>query len=256
MPVEIVNADGNGDVVLICEHSGKLIPRALDGLGLDPEVRSSHVAWDPGAEPVARQMAALLDAPLVLQRFSRLVYDCNRPPDAESAIPARSEVFDIPGNAALTAAERRLRTDALYRPFRKDVAALLDRRTQQGKASAVVTIHSFTPVYFGKPREVELGFLHDTDSALADAMLVAASAWLDLTVRRNQPYGPEDGVTHTLQVDGIARGLPNVMIEIRNDLIQTPDQQAVIAARLAELVGISLTRLPMNQGLRGYGTAG
>jgi len=255
-PVEIVNADGNGDVVLISEHAGKLIPRTLDGLGVDPEVRSSHVAWDPGAEPVARHMAALLDAPLVLQRFSRLVYDCNRPPDAESAIPARSELFDIPGNAALSDAERRLRTNALYRPFRKHVAALLDRRTQQGKSSAVVTIHSFTPVYFGKPREVELGLLHDADSALADAMLVAASGWQDLVVRRNQPYGPEDGVTHTLQVDAVARGLLNVMIEIRNDLIETPDQQAAMAARLADLVGISLMRLPMNQGLRDYGTAG
>lgn len=255
-PVEIVNADGMSDVVLICEHAGRLIPRALQSLGLDPDVLSSHVAWDPGAAPVAREMAAILDAPLVLQRFSRLVYDCNRPPDAESAIPARSELFDIPGNAGLTEAERRERTDALYRPFRRAVATLLDRRQQHGQTSAFVTIHSFTLVYFGKPREVELGLLHDIDSTLADAMLEAASNWQDLIVRRNEPYGPEDGVTHTLQVDAIARGLPNVMIEIRNDLIQASDQQAAMATRLAELVSSGLTQLPMQEAPPDYGTTG
>lgn len=255
-PVEIVNADGMSDVVLICEHAGRLIPRALQSLGLDPDVLSSHVAWDPGAAPVAREMAAILDAPLVLQRFSRLVYDCNRPPDAESAIPLRSELFDIPGNAGLTEAERRERTDALYRPFRREVAALLDQRTRKGKTSAFVTIHSFTPVYFGKPRKAELGLLHDVDSTLADAMLETASDWQDLIVRRNEPYGPEDGVTHTLQVDAIARGLPNVMIEIRNDLIRTPGQQTTMATRLAELVSSGLTRLPMQGAPPDYGTTG
>ncbi len=242
-PVETVNPDGAGDVILICEHAGNLVPHSLNGLGLDQKVLESHAAWDPGAAPVARLMADMLDAPLVLQRFSRLVYDCNRPPDAESAMPAKSEIFDIPGNAGLTDAAREARTEALYRPFRAGVAAVLDRLTAIGKTPAVVTIHSFTPIFHGQRRSVELGLLHDVDARLTDAMLAASADWPDLDIRRNEPYGPEDGVTHTLQVDAVARGLPNVMIEVRNDLIATAHQQSAMAARLAGLVGEGLDRL-------------
>jgi len=253
--VEVVNPEGTGDVVLICEHAGNLVPRSLDNLGLDQETLSAHIAWDPGAAPVARLMADLLNAPLILQRFSRLVYDCNRPPDAESAMPAKSEIFDIPGNVDLTETARRMRTDAIYRPFRKAVASLLDQKMRIGTAPAVVTIHSFTPVYFGRKRQVELGFLHDIDTGLTDSMLEAATEWKDLAIRRNEPYGREDGVTHTLQVDAIARGLPNVMIEIRNDLIRTPDQQSAMATRLAALVCEGLRRLPAIEAPRDRGTA-
>ena len=243
-PVEVIDAEGAADVVLICEHASNRVPRSLNALGLDPAVLESHVAWDPGAAPVARLMAEALAAPLVLQRFSRLVYDCNRPPDAASAMPARSEIFDIPGNAGLDRAARMARVEGLYRPFRKSVAAMIDRHMRRGATPAVVTIHSFTPVFHGRPRSVGLGFLHDTDARLADALLGLCGDATDLQIRRNEPYGPEDGVTHTLQVDAIARGLPNVMIEIRNDLIATPDQQAAMATRLAGLIRRALGRLP------------
>ena len=252
-PVEVVNPDGAGDIVLICEHAGNLIPHSLNALGLDQDVLESHVAWDPGAAPVARSMAALLDAPLVLQRFSRLVYDCNRPPDAEGAMPARSEVFDIPGNIRLSDAARAARVDAVYRPFRASTATILDRMVEAGKTPAVVTIHSFTPVFHGKPRTVELGLLHDADTRLTDAMLEASADWPDLDIRRNEPYGPGDGVTHTLRVDAIARGLPNVMIEVRSDLIAEPRQQSAMAARLAGLVREGLGRMPSIETPRNLG---
>ncbi|MGI9419884.1 MAG: N-formylglutamate amidohydrolase [Geminicoccaceae bacterium] len=235
-PVEVIDGAAGADVILICEHASSLVPASLNALGLDQDALESHVAWDPGAAEVARRLARSLEAPLILQRFSRLVYDCNRPPDAESAMPAQSEMFDIPGNVGLDEAARSARVAALYLPFRESVAELLDRQIGQGAAPAVVTIHSFTPVFHGRRRSVELGILHDADARLADAMLEASADWPDLEIRRNEPYGPEDGVTHTLQVDAIPRGLANVMIEIRNDLIATAEQQTAMAARLAGLI--------------------
>ena len=243
-PVEIVNPDGAGDVVLICEHAGNLVPRSLKDLGVGRDVLESHVAWDPGAAEVARLMADVLDSPLILQRFSRLVYDCNRPPDAESAMPARSEIFDIPGNACLSDAARRTRTEAIYRPFRESVASVLDRAAALGKTPAVVTVHSFTPIFHGERRTVDLGLLHGPDAALVDAMLDVSATWPDLDIRRNEPYGPADGVTHTLEVDAVARGLANVMIEIRNDLIAGHGQQSAMATRLAALVTEGMRQLP------------
>lgn len=235
-PVETVNPNGSADVVLICEHAANRIPKALQGLGIDPETHRSHVAWDPGAAEVARAMAEQLDAPLFLQRFSRLVYDCNRPVFADSAVPAVSERYSIPGNNGLDSAARADRQAAIYLPFRDRVAALVRGRIDAGRPPMIVTVHTFTPVFQGTQRTTELGVLHDADARLADAVLALLTADSALQVRRNDPYGPEDGVTHTLKVQALGHGLPNVMFEIRSDLVADAQAQRAFAERLSRTV--------------------
>jgi len=238
-PAVLLNAGGRAPVVLVCEHASHFIPPEFAGLGLSAEGQLSHVAWDPGASAVARMFSAALDAPLVESAISRLVYDCNRPPDAADAMPARSETFDVPGNVGLTADDRACRAALYYAPFRDLLAATLDAAAQP----VLVTVHSFTPLYFGKPRDVGLGILHDSDSRLADAMLPLAAAHTDVVVARNQPYGPDDGVTHTLQQHGLTRGAPNVMLELRNDLIATAPQQRAMARALTGMLAAALADL-------------
>ncbi len=212
-----VNPEGAHPVLLVCEHASRAIPPEFGDLGLSTEALESHIAWDPGALTVALALSDALDASLVYASASRLIYDCNRPPKAPDAMPAKSEATVIPGNAALSEADRQARVDAYYRPFED-----LLEKTVAAKAGppVIVTIHSFTPVYLGRPRAVEIGILHDTDARLADAMLREPSRF---TVERNQPYGPDDGVTHTLRRHALPGGLLNVMIEIRNDLLETPE---------------------------------
>jgi predicted N-formylglutamate amidohydrolase len=233
----IVNPDGGSPVVLVCEHASRFIPPAMADLGLDETAKTSHAAWDIGAESLARHLAGLLDAPLVMSNVSRLVYDCNRPPDSNAAIPERSEVIEVPGNRNLDRAARAARIREIYRPFR----ALL-RKTLQDRADpepVLVTIHSFTPVYFGVPRQVELGLLHDADARLAAAMADAASGCTKLKTALNEPYGQADGVTHTLKL-ALPRGLLNVMIEVRNDFLGNEHAIANISRELAELVETGL----------------
>lgn len=209
--------------LILCEHASNRFPAAFGDLGLNDEAKASHAAWDPGALALASDMARHLGAPLVAANVSRLIYDCNRPPEAADAMPAKSERFDIPGNRDLTPADRTDRATAIYEPFSAEVARVLDLARPQ----ALVTIHTFTPVYHGRPREVEIGILHDSDDRLANHLL-AATAGGPWNVLRNQPYGPDDGVTHTLRRHGLSRGLANVMIEVRNDLVAS-------AAGLAEI---------------------
>lgn len=240
-PVAEINVRGRSDVLLVCEHASRLLPARLGSLGLAADVLDQHVAWDPGALAVATRMSAELDAALIYQNFSRLAYDCNRPPEALDAMPARSEIYDIPGNAGLSAADRQARTEAIYLPFRAALARRIAERKAQARETVLVTIHSFTPVYHGVRREVEIGILHDRDSRLADQMLKRAEASSRYQVRRNEPYGPADGVTHTLREHGLANGLLNVMIEVRNDLIRDEAGQEVMAGFLAGLIRESLT---------------
>ena len=233
---DVMNADGAADLVLVCEHASPFIPPQFNDLGLAPEGRQSHVAWDPGAAAVAQTMARRLDAPLVYSCVSRLVYDCNRPPDAPDAMPEKSEKFEVPGNRGLTPSARAARTETYYHPFRSLLARLLAGK----KTAALVTVHSFTPVYLGVPRPVEIGVLHDSDSRLADAMLGTAADHGGHDVRRNAPYGPEHGVTHTLREHALPDGRLNVMLEIRNDLIASRSAQEDMGAYLSDWVAKAL----------------
>jgi predicted N-formylglutamate amidohydrolase len=239
-PVAVDNAAGRGEVLLVCEHASRRLPERYGDLGLSADALASHIAWDPGALAVSRLMSKSLDATLIHQRFSRLIYDCNRPPDSPAAIRDVSEIFRIPGNENLSEAEKSRRTTALYLPFHGRIREEIAARRARGLQTVLVTIHSFTPVYFGRERPVEIGVLHDTDSRLADWMLQAASDTHLYRVERNEPYGPADGVTHTLEVHALPAGLLNVMIEIRNDLITDETGQGVVAGFLTGLLRESL----------------
>jgi len=246
-PARIENPDAPGRAVVICEHASNRFPEAFGTLGLTASQRRAHIAWDPGALGLARELARALDSPLVSAPLSRLIHDCNRPPDAAGAMAARSEVHDIPGNAALSAAARLERVDAVYRPFHDGLRALILRRMTLGLAPVLVTIHSFAPVFHGKPRSVQFGVIHDADRRLADAVMVAAKA-LSLETRLNQPYSAAEGVTHTLALQATPYGLPNVMLEVRNDLIATPDAENQIATLLAPVLAEAIAALTPQSG--------
>lgn len=247
--VTVRSGQADCPVLIVCEHASNRIPDHLDRLGLSDAQLQSHIAWDPGALGVSRALAEILGAPLVNGEISRLVYDCNRPPDAHDAMPVRSEIHDIPGNADLNGAKlnganlnqaaRNERVEQVYVPFRDTLAQVI---TDQ-RPALMVTVHSFTPVYRGTPRAVELGILHGSDARFAKAMLHDTPRDLACDVRLNEPYAAADGVAHTLDLHGAGNGILNVMLEIRNDLIATPKTQQSWADRLAPWLTGTLDRL-------------
>ncbi len=237
------NRESRGPFLVVCEHASNRFPAAFGTLGLPPEAQAAHIAWDPGALGVARRLAELLDAPLVAAGVSRLVYDLNRPPHAPGAMAARSEHYEIPGNASLPEAERLRRTEAIYLPFHAALRAEIARRLARGQAPVLVTIHSFTPLWFGQPRAVEFGVIHDAEPAFARAVLAEAKARSGLDCRLNEPYSAADGVTHTLRLHATPYGLANVMLEVRNDLIADPAAEAAMAERLAPVLAAALAAI-------------
>lgn len=239
--VDIFGPSVWGNTLVVCEHASNHIPAFLCGADVDEALCLSHVAWDPGAYELAVELTKLMNARLVYGKISRLVYDCNRPPEAGDAIPAQSEIYRIPFNQNLNTEERQARVDCVYEPFRHR----LNREIQSNRAAlkAMVTVHSFTPVYHGKKRGVEVGILHGADARLADAMMSTIPENCALDVRLNEPYGVQDGVTHTLDLHGAGNGLASVMIEIRNDLISTRADQEKMAQLLAPWIRTAQTHL-------------
>ena len=247
---ELHNEKGQSPIVLVCEHASNCVPTQLKNLGLSLCQLETHVAWDPGAATLARKLSDAFDAPLVEARFSRLVYDCNRPPDAPSAMPSDTEVCPIPGNAKITHAGRAARTREIYEPFHMAVAKTLDRQRSAGRAPVLVTVHSFTPVFHGKARDVEIGLLHGQDNRLTQAMLETIKD-APYVVRSNEPYGPTDGVLHSIEKHLTSNSMPYVMIEIRNDLLAIDDGISDIFALLSRSISHAVTslglHLPLNK---------
>ncbi|MEJ6393006.1 N-formylglutamate amidohydrolase [Gymnodinialimonas sp. 2305UL16-5] len=216
------------DVLLVCEHASAFIPPVLNDLNLSEAARYSHAAWDIGAHDLATALADQMSAPLILGAISRLVYDCNRPPEAADSIPAQSEVFAVPGNADLTSSGRAARARRIHDPFHATVAKAL----QTGQpTTCLVTIHSFTPIYHGQMRDLDIGYIFEGDDRLATAVLAQTLRRGAHKAALNEPYCGADGVTHTLKLH--AQDRPHVMIEVRNDLIDTPAKAARIAKDLA-----------------------
>jgi len=234
------NATGKAGVVLVCEHASNALAGPWGDLGLDVSMMQEHIAWDPGALGLARGLAARMarhcgGAVLVHAPLSRLIYDLNRAPDLPGAIPARSEIHDIPGNARLSAAARVARTSALYAPFHATLIAELAGQMAQGRRPVLITVHSFTPVYAGLRREVEFGVIHDADATLA-RVIVQHAQGSGLVTRLNEPYSAADHVTHTLRLHATPYGLANAMLEVRNDLIVDAAAQDAMARRLAPIL--------------------
>jgi len=230
-PVEIVNADGAGSAVLVCDHASNRVPKRLGTIGLNALQLADHIGWDPGAADVARRLSTRLDAPLVLSGYSRLVIDCNRPLRSAQSIAEQSGGVPVPGNCGLSAKEREARVNALFRPYHDAISRLLDSRSR--RPTLLLSIHSFTPVLNDLSRPWHVGVSHGRDRRLAALMLGALVRDGDYRVGDNEPYPIEDDVDYTIPVHGEGRGLPSVMIEIRQDGIQTAEGIAAWAARLA-----------------------
>jgi len=246
--VEISNPEGSGAALILCEHASNHFPAQFGNLGMQAADQDSHAAWDPGARAIALHLSQMLDAPMVASRVSRLVYDCNRPPEAASAMPEKSELIEVPGNRNLTDEQRQKRVTEVYRPFCDAVSDVIKARQDAGLQTVLITVHSFTSIYFGEQRSVEIGILHDDDTSMADAMLANAPSLSHRRVERNQPYGPQHGVTHSLQLHGITNGLANVMLEVRNDLLRSPDDETAMAEELLVLIRPALATLAQQGG--------
>ncbi len=209
---------GTSDFFLTADHAGRLIPRRLGTLG------------------VTEALSELLDAPAVLQAYSRLVIDCNRQPGMETSIPVISEHTVVPGNENLGADEREARRREIFAPYHDRIAGLLARRKTAGRRTVLVAMHSFTPVFKGEARAVEIGILYNRDARMAHMMLELLRAEGDLVVGDNAPYAITDTSDYTAPVHAEAQGMPHVEIEIRQDLIAEPAGQQNWARRLARLL--------------------
>ena len=236
-PVAVLREAGRSPFLLIADHAGQAVPAALGRLGLPQAELDRHIGWDIGIAGTTARLAELLDACAILQAYSRLVIDCNRPLDAPGSIVARSDGTDVPGNAALDADAREGRIWEIFAPYHARIEAELDRRARERRPTILVAMHSFTPSMAGSDRPWHAGVLYQRDPRFSHALRDALRAEGDLVVGDNQPYRVSDATDYAIPVHAERRGLPHVELEIRQDLIADAAGQQAWAERLARLFG-------------------
>ncbi len=242
--VAVVRPEGTSQFLLVCDHAGNRIPRRLGGLGLSEADLRRHIAWDVGAATMAHRVCERLDAPLVLQNYSRLVIDCNRNPEVESAMPLVSETTEIPGNRGLDPRQAAARIAEIFRPYHDCITRMMDARQAAGRATILIALHSFTPYYEGRgARPWHIGILYNRDDRLPRILLELLGAEPDLTVGDNEPYRISDATDYTIPVHGEGRGVVHVKIEVRHDRIESAQGQADWAARLCHFLERASERL-------------
>jgi predicted N-formylglutamate amidohydrolase len=243
--VEEIEPAGSTRILLLCDHATNIVPPEVAGgdLGLPPEEMQRHIAYDIGARGVTLELARLLAAPAILTRFSRLVIDPNRGEDDPTLVMRLYDGTIIPANRAVRPAEVRRRLEAYHRPYHRAVERRLDHMIAAGREPAIVAIHSFTPRLKGrKPRPWQIGVLWHHDGRIA-LPLMARLRGEGLCVGDNEPYsGQLEG--DSMSRHGTGRALPHVLIEIRQDLIATAEQQRLWAERLAPILAEVIEETP------------
>jgi predicted N-formylglutamate amidohydrolase len=219
--------------VLLCEHASNHMPQEYEKLGLAAADLRRHIAWDIGAAAVTRGLADRLGATAFLGTYSRLLIDLNRPLAAPSSIVRHSEDTPIPGNLAVGPIDVARRAERIFWPFHRAITDHLDRRRDGGRPTRLVTIHSFTPVYLGVPRPWDAGILYEGGVDFGQQLITRLRA-AGLRVDANVPYRTDRAEDFAIPIHGDDRGIPAVLVEIRNDLVAGDDDATLWAHRLAE----------------------
>lgn len=223
--VRVENPKGAGKCVIVCDHASNRIPKALGTLGLSPANLKKHIAWDPGTEDIGLHLSKALDAPAIISGYSRLVTDLNRGHDSEECMRDVSDKIKIPGNVALTPTEKTQRLDEIFWPYHRQVDLTLRRYLERGVAPVLLSIHSFTPKMDGQRRPWQLGILWNKEEELALALIARLRRDNPgLKVGENEPYSlkSENFTKNTISTHAESRGLPYVIVEFRQDLVNTP----------------------------------
>ena len=220
--VEVLNSGAAARYVLNCDHASRAIPDGYGRLGLDAASLDCHIAWDIGAGALVRRLSASLDAAAVLAGVSRLVIDCNRALDSPSSIVSESDGVRVPGNAGVDAAEAEARAARYFWPYHRAVDDAIEAVSRRGVVPALIAVHSFTPEMGGSARPWHIGILWNRDARLARRMIDFLAAEAAIVVGENEPYSGRGDAGFSIHHHGERRGIPNILIEVRQDLIAAP----------------------------------
>jgi predicted N-formylglutamate amidohydrolase len=240
------NPDSENRLLFTVDHASRFIPEKYNNLGLtDSSVLHRHIAWDIGIEDVTRRLADKLSATAIYARFSRLLIDANRYPEDMAITPAVSDGILVPANKKISSDEKNHRIATYFRPYHEMIELILNQKIKAHRSPLLISMHSFTPIMNDFERPWHIGVLWDRDERIARPMLEILHKNNALVVGDNEPYSARDPLGYTMSAHGMDRGVPNVAIEIRQDLIDTHHGAEEWACIMADTISQLLEIVPL-----------
>ncbi len=223
-------------ILLLCDHASNDVPLKLNGLDIDQAYFERHIAYDIGAADLTIQLAQRLHATAVLAGFSRLVMDANRFLSADTAMPELSDGVEIRGNLALSKSDALLRIEELFVPYHHAIAQQAARISALFSSPLIVAIHSFTPVFKGFERPWDIGIVWEGKNEIAKELIQYLRDNTDYSIGDNEPYHACDPLGYTMRTHAQSKGIPNLMFEVRQDLVTTAAGQRHFSKVLAQAI--------------------
>lgn len=228
-------------IIFTCEHGGHRVPAEYRSLFAGRQrLLQSHRGYDPGALELAQQLSRRIRAPLVFSEVTRLLVELNRSPDSE-------DFFSAITRSAAQEQRGRIVSDH-YLPYRRKVERRIAGWLEEGRRVLHLSIHSFTPVFRGRRRDLDIGLLYDPARNQEAAFCKAWRKSLlkcdpSLIVRANQPYrGTADGFTTYLRtLSGAGARYAGIELEVNQRFCRASGErwrtlQANIAMALAHVL--------------------
>lgn len=223
---ELVNKNSRNNILIVCDHASNKIPESMNKLGLSEHELSQHIAYDIGAANVARHLSKQFDTPLIMTNYSRLVIDINRFPSDLTSIPEMSDGIEIPGNIGLSDLQKQYRIESLFDPYHLQIVNLLEEIKQRNQTPFIISLHSFTPIFDGYQRPWHIGVVWNEGKEISQQLIKQLRAHDDLCIGDNQPYRAVDPHGYTIDTHAEKLSYPHLLLEIRQDLIDT-DKKAL-----------------------------
>ena len=222
-------------LVITCEHASNNLPEGTFHEADDLPWLNTHWGWDPGAAAVCEELVKIKECVAVLSTVSRLVCDLNRHIMEPDWVREEVEGYKLAFNRGVTESERERRRFNYHEPFHEEVDACLNERLGRGGDVVLLSLHSFTADYMGKQRSLEMGVLFDHFDAVAERFAghLREQGWL---TELNEPYSGKDGCIYSASRHGSRYGVIYLELEIRNDLIDTPEKVLDVSERLAAAI--------------------
>lgn len=220
-PFDLINADGQGKVIILADYASNRIPRSMKSLGLSNSTLDSQIAWDRGSALIARALSILLDAPLFLPNYSRLVIDCNRSPGSAESIAQVSNGISIPGNRKLGSDQVSSRNQEIFEPYHAAISNLIAER--EGQITALITIHSYSSIHNKKFLPWKMGIGYGRDKRLSTLLFKELEKEKLYSIGDNMPYTIEENLDYSILHHTSASNLPHAMLQFRNDALTSID---------------------------------
>lgn len=203
----------NSKLIISCEHAGNEVPKEYHHLfEHKPETLETHRGIDIGALELTNTLAEKMEQEAYLHTVTRLLVDLNR--SVQSPTLFSEYTKDQPQSV------REHIFKKYYQPHRKRIEDKVNQIIESGDQAIHLGVHTFTPTWDGRERNVDVGFLYDPTRDREDHF---CQRWRkevsvrcpDLRLKMNQPYrGTMDGLTTYLRSNHPAEGYLGIEIEV------------------------------------------